>query len=75
LLRLDASLLPDITVAGRLAPGNEAILDYYILPSIATLEQQLRLNPENPITIDVHRYSSLTFFLNALRRVPIEKVV
>lgn len=74
LLRLDASLLPDITVAGRLAPGNDAILDYYILPSIATLEQQLRLSAENCITIDVHRYSSLEVFFNALKRVPIEGV-
>jgi DNA invertase Pin-like site-specific DNA recombinase len=74
LLRLDASLLPDITLAGRLAPGNESILDYYILPSIATVEQQLRLTADNPVTIDVHRYPSLEFFLNALKRVQVTEV-
>lgn len=31
-LRLDTSLRPDITVAVRLAPGNAAELDYYLLP-------------------------------------------
>lgn len=33
-IRLETGLLPDITVAVRMAPGNRDILDYYLLPAI-----------------------------------------
>ena len=46
LLRLDASLSPDITLAARLQPGNQDILDYYLFPGIDSLSKQLRFAAE-----------------------------
>ena len=49
LIRLENTLDPDITIAARLTPTNEDILDYYIFPKIETLTAQLRLAGENGI--------------------------
>ena len=73
-LRLDTSLSPDITIAARLRPGNEAILDYYLLPSIDALADRIRLAPENGLLLDVYRFADLSFFLNLVRRHALEEV-
>lgn len=46
-LRFDESLRPDIVIAARLQPGNEEILDYYLLPRVDVLTERLSLRPEN----------------------------
>lgn len=68
LLRLEQSLMPDITVAARLAPGNETVLDYYLFPRIDVLAARLLLAPQNGFVIDVYRFDDLTFFLDLARR-------
>lgn len=44
-LRFDESLSPDIMLAARLQPGNEEILDYYLLPRLDVLTERLSLRP------------------------------
>lgn len=73
LVRFDAELQPDITIAARLLPGNEGILDYYLLPAIAELGTTLRFSPHNPLSIEVFRFSDLTFFTAIARRTLIEE--
>lgn len=73
LVRLDNSLDPDVTVAARLKPGNQEILDYYLLPSMDTLVHRLRLAPENGIVLDVYRFENLNFLMSMARRVAIEE--
>jgi hypothetical protein len=73
LLRLDNSLAPDVTIAARLQPGNQEIMDYYLLPSIAELSAKLRLSPDNGIVLDVYRFENLSFFISMARRVPVEE--
>jgi hypothetical protein len=73
LIRLENSLNPDITIAARLKPGNETVLDYYIFPKIETLTEKLRLAGDNGISLDVYRFESLDFFLSMARRVSIEE--
>jgi DNA invertase Pin-like site-specific DNA recombinase len=68
LIRLDASLLPDVTIAARLKPDNAEILDYYLLPSLDQLSQKLSLAANNPLTLDVYRFDSLDFFMSLGRR-------
>ncbi|HEY6349027.1 MAG TPA: recombinase family protein [Candidatus Angelobacter sp.] len=68
LVRLDNSLAPDLTIAARLYPGNQDILDYYLLPGLDTLSARLRLAPENGLTLDVYRFDNLNFFLRMGRR-------
>jgi hypothetical protein len=73
LLRLDTSLAPDITIAARLQPGNQTILDYYIFPSIDQLAEHLRLASDNGLLLDVYRFENLTFFFQLAHRRRIEE--
>lgn len=68
LVRLDNSLQPDVTIAARLYPGNQEILDYYLLPSMDTLASRVRLAPENGLLLDVYRFENLNFFLRMAKR-------
>jgi len=45
--RFDESLNPDIIIAARLQPGNEDILDYYLVPRTNVLRERLNLKPHN----------------------------
>jgi DNA invertase Pin-like site-specific DNA recombinase len=74
LIRLENTLDPDITIAARLTPTNENILDYYIFPKIETLTDQLRLAGENGIGLDSYRFDNLDFFLSMARRTSIEEI-
>jgi DNA invertase Pin-like site-specific DNA recombinase len=73
LVRLENSLDPDVTIAARLKPQNQEILDYYLLPNMGALVDKLRLAPENGIVLDVHRFENLNFLISMARRIPIEE--
>jgi len=68
LIRLDTALLPDVTIAARLRPGNDGVLDYYLLPSLDRLAERLSLATHNPFSLDVYRFDSLDFFMSLGRR-------
>jgi hypothetical protein len=71
-LRFDESLRPDIIIATRLQPGNEDILDYYLLPRVDILTERLNLQPENGLILDVYRFNNLNFFMEIAQRVRVE---
>lgn len=71
-IRFDTGLLPDITIAARLAPGNTAILDYYLFPSIDVLWERVRLAPDNGVILDLYRFDDLRFFFSLSRTVDVE---
>lgn len=73
IVRLDAVLNPDITIAARLRPGNDGVLDYYLLPSIAGFGSFLRFAEHNPLSLEVFRFEDLSFFTAIARRVPVEE--
>ena len=54
-IRLNTSLLADITVSARMAPGNTSILDYYLFPSIDVPSNRFRLSVDNALGLDVYR--------------------
>jgi hypothetical protein len=60
-----------VTLAARLRPGNEEILDYYLLPGMDRLSEVLRLAPDNGVLLDVYRFENLNFFISMGRRVAI----
>ena len=68
LIRLNASLLPDVTIAARLRSGNTDILDYYLLPNLDRLSKRLALKEQNPFSLDTYRFDNLDFFMSLGRR-------
>ncbi|MEH3061502.1 MAG: recombinase family protein [Methylobacterium radiotolerans] len=67
-IRLDAGLAPDVTVAVRMAPGNVAPLDYFVLPRIDMTEPHLRLAESNGLSLDGYRFDDLGFFFSLAAR-------
>jgi|SRR5579859_668887 len=74
MVRFDAALEPDITIAARLAPENDNVLDYYLLPALAQFGAHIRLREENPLPLEVYRFDDLDFFSQVARRTRIEEV-
>jgi DNA invertase Pin-like site-specific DNA recombinase len=74
LVRFDSVLKPDITIAARLTPSNDAILDYYLLPSMDDLGAGVRLAQDNPLYLEVYRFDDLTFFTMIAHRTRIENI-
>ena len=71
LIRLDAGLRPDITVAVRMDAENRAAFDYYLLPSLDIASEKLSLAEENPISLDTYRFDTLDFFFQMAQRARI----
>jgi hypothetical protein len=73
-LRFDAGLVPDITIAARLNPGNQTVKDYYLLPSIDLLWKRLSLAADNGVSLDLYRFDTLSLFINLAKRTFVEDV-
>ena len=71
-LRFDESLRPDIVIAARLQPGNEEILDYFLLPRLDLLTERLSLHADNALALEVYRFGNLNYFMEMAERVRIE---
>ncbi|MFN3077267.1 MAG: recombinase family protein [Alphaproteobacteria bacterium] len=65
----DTGLCPDISVVARMAPGNEAIRDYYLLPALLFDRKPLRLEDINGAFLDAFRFDDLFFLFVLARRV------
>lgn len=72
-IRLDNGLHPDLSIAVRMAPGNEKILDYYLLPKIDFASADLAVAEDNAIGIDAYRCADLSRFIRLTERIPIRR--
>ncbi len=72
-IRLDTGLRPDVTVAIRMAPGNETVLDYYLLPTIDVTAGRLRLAEDNGIGLDMYRFETLDYLFGMAERVSLRE--
>jgi DNA invertase Pin-like site-specific DNA recombinase len=75
LIRLDASLKPDITIAVRMDATNEGIRDYYVLPGIDMMWENLRIAEANGIYLDAYRFDTLDYFFGMTERVNLEEAI
>lgn len=73
-VRLDAGLKPDITIAVRMDASNESIHDYYLLPAIDMTWETLRLAEENGVYLDAYRFDTLDYFCGMAERAQIREV-
>jgi DNA invertase Pin-like site-specific DNA recombinase len=67
-IRFDASLAPDITVALRMDAENTNALDYFLLPHLDLTFEKLLLAEDNPVNLDTFRFDTLDFFFGMARR-------
>jgi DNA invertase Pin-like site-specific DNA recombinase len=74
LVRFDAGLKPDITVAVRMDAENDRPLDYYFLPRFDMTAEKLLLAEDNAAALDTYRFDSLDFFVGMARQVNISEV-
>jgi hypothetical protein len=72
-IRLDASLKPDVTIAVRMGATNETIRDYYLLPGIDMTWENLRVAEDNGIYLDAYRFDTLEYFLTLVERINLEE--
>lgn len=73
-IRLDTSLLPDITVVVRMDQANETPLDYYLLPTVDMTRSKLRLSESNGLSLDAYRFDDLTKFFTMCERTSVLEV-
>lgn len=72
-VRFDTSLRPDITIAMRMEPNNQQILDYYLLPRLDFSVDRVRIAEENDLHLDAYRTDSLDQFLELTARTNIRR--
>jgi len=72
-VRLDAGLKPDITIAVRMDATNEGVRDYYLLPGLDMTWENLRMAEENGIYLDAYRFENLDYFAGMAERVKIKE--
>jgi DNA invertase Pin-like site-specific DNA recombinase len=72
-IRLDASLCPDVTVAVRLNPHNEAPLDYYLLPRLDLGDGRFNLSDSNGVALDSYRFDDLQMLMSMAERARIRR--
>jgi DNA invertase Pin-like site-specific DNA recombinase len=65
---IERRVIPDITLAARLASDNSAILDYYLFPSLDQHVRRITLMTENPCGLEVYRFDTLDFLMSLARR-------
>lgn len=73
-IRFDTVLCPDITVAVRMAAGNETLLDYYLLPALDTSTPRMRLAERNAAGLDAYRHDTLDALYGLSQRVNLREV-
>ncbi|AYM80355.1 recombinase family protein [Agrobacterium tumefaciens] len=72
-IRFDAGLDPDLTIAIRMAPGNQTIQDYYLLPRLGLAARHLKMSENNGLDLDAYRSETLERFFSLTARVPIRR--
>jgi DNA invertase Pin-like site-specific DNA recombinase len=73
-IQLDAGLMPDITIAIRLAANNRDILDYYLIPAIDVESPHIRLKEQNHLALDAYRFDELEAFFSLTERAALSDV-
>jgi DNA invertase Pin-like site-specific DNA recombinase len=70
--RADAK--PDLTVAARMDPDNEHILDYYLFPGMEPIPQTLQLSGSRGF-LDAYRFSTLDFLVGMAARTRLSQTI
>ena len=74
LVTLRPELKQDLTIVVRMDARNEAVLDYYLLPSLDCGSKTLTLSENNGLYLDVYRFPSLELFVRLAARSQLPKI-
>ncbi|SQH42306.1 Recombinase [Salmonella enterica] len=74
-VRFENMLSPDITIAVRMDDDNKCPLDYYIIPAIDNIYDELLMNDMNPWYLDLYRFDSLAPLFEMVERVILQEAV
>ncbi|WP_256354569.1 MULTISPECIES: recombinase family protein [unclassified Variovorax] len=72
-VRFDTSLLPDVTVAVRLTPANDAALDYYLLPRLDFGQVPISLTERNAVELESYRFATLDYLYGMASQTPLRR--
>jgi len=73
-IRFDASLAPDITIAIRMSPGNEAVMDYYLLPGRDFARAGISLADRNAAEVESYRFDTLDYLCGMAAQVRVRRM-
>jgi DNA invertase Pin-like site-specific DNA recombinase len=65
--RFDSPAPWDIMVAARMAPGNDSILDYYLVPRSERMRPRVQIGAAFSF-LDIHRFNDLSILESLIRR-------
>ncbi|WP_241573695.1 hypothetical protein [Rosenbergiella nectarea] len=65
-VRLDRSLEADVNIVVRMNSINTEPVDYFILPSVETFENEMRIKESNNINFEMYRFEGLDRFFDML---------
>ena len=74
LVRIDQTLVPDITILARMDPANQRPADYYLLPIMDIAVPKLILCETNGAYLDTYQFDTLDYFATMAKREKIEVV-
>ena len=72
LVRIDQTLVPDITILVRMDPANQQPADYYLLPIMDIAVPKLILCETNGAHLDTYQFDTLDYFATMAKREKIE---
>lgn len=71
--RLDSTMKTDIVLIARMAPSNDSVLDYYLLPESEQWPTAVTVSAEDSMFVGVHRFRDLSFLKALVRRVRVKE--
>lgn len=70
-INFNHALAPDISIAARMDSLNEAVIDYYIFPSIDLILNNIYLKEQNPFSFEFYRFDTLKLLYQLVKRITI----
>ncbi|WP_134705581.1 recombinase family protein [Rahnella sp. CJA17(1/100)] len=72
-VRFESNLKSDFNIIVRMNSSNSEPVDYYILPSIESFENEIKIKENNPLLLELYRFDDIEFFFKLLMPLTTEK--
>jgi hypothetical protein len=72
-IRPNSTMPTDITVVARMAPTNDRVQDYYVLPRTDAWSGQVTVAEEDDLVAGVHRFNDISFLKTLVRRTAVKE--